>query len=563
MLPRLSRVSRFVPPLMLLALAALPRASAASGGPDGTWSSLDATAPAPSLRREYVSVFDQQRDRYLIFGGAGPSAPNPSSLLNEVWTLSLDTPTPAWTALAIEPGPGPRHSAQSGYDPARERLIIFGGYGSHHPGDAADYLNDAWELQLNTGQPAWTELFPTGTPPSGRLAGASIYDPIRQRLVVFGGTVGATTDVYTLDLSSEGAPAWSVLPVAGTPPVAGYGKTAIYDPVRDRMLMFAGSTSDNYYGVVNDTWELTLGDSPTWNQLAPTGTPPSARRSLTSIYDPIRDRMVVFAGWDNLDTPTSFLDDTYALSLAGDPAWTALAPTDGPPVGRDAIDGVYDAPRDRFVVFGGWSGLSMLNDTWFLDFGSHGDDATLTPNAQAQVGVAQISWDVAGATGSRVGVFRRAGSGKWSSIATPQLNAQGHLDFADHAVSPGAHYAYQVAVASHVGEQFGGEVAVDMPTLVGVIDTPGLQFALSPVRPNPITGGRFDVAFTLPRAGAARLDLYDVAGRRVTGLDAGALGVGTHTVTLGSGARIAPGLYFVRLTAPGVSLEQRAVIAAN
>src|SRR5258708_7564829 len=99
----------------------------------------------------------------------------------------------------------------------------------------------------------------------------------------------------------------------------------------------------------------------------------------------------------------------------------------------------------------------------------------------------------AGAAGSRVGVFRRALNGKWSSIATPQLDAQGHLAFADHAVSPGVHYDYQVAVASHVGEQFGGEISVNVPSAVGVSGGPALQFALQPVRPNPITSRRFDV----------------------------------------------------------------------
>lgn len=475
---------------------------------------------------------------------------------------AANTPTQAltndgtWHNLYPASGPDPQEAQAGVYDPLRNRLLIFGGW------DGVNSLNVTRALDLGP-SPAWATIATVGGPPAGRYAHSLVYDSARDRVLVFGGRDAGSFfgDVWALSLA--GTPTWTQIIPAGTSPSNRFGHEAIYDPVRDRMLLFGGSTSDEYYGVENDTWELTLGDSPTWTQLAPTGTPPSARRSLTSIYDPIRDRLVVFAGWDNLDTPTSFLDDTYALSLSGDPAWSALAPTDGPPVGRDAIDGVYDATRDRFVVFGGWSGTSMLNDTWFLDFGSHGDDATLTPNAQAQVGLAQVSWDVTGATGSQVGVFRRAGSGKWSSIATPQLDAQGHLAFADHTVAAGAHYAYQVAVASHVGEQFGGEVSVDVPTLVGVIDTPGLQFALSPVRPNPITSGRFDVAFTLPRAGAARLDLYDVAGRRVTGLDAGALGVGTHTVTLGSGARIAPGLYFVRLTAPGVSLERRAVIAAD
>src|SRR5439155_27022711 len=116
-----------------------------------------------------------------------------------------------------------------------------------------------------------------------------------------------------------------------------------------------------------------------------------------------------------------------------------------------------------------------------------------------------------GETSSRVGVFRRAANAKWSSIATPQLDAQGHLAFADHAVTAGVHYDYQVAVASHVGEQFGGQVSVDVPSAVGVGGGPGLRFALEPVRPDPVTSGRFDVEFTLARARAAHLARYDVS----------------------------------------------------
>src|SRR5258708_4233562 len=293
MLPMRSRIGGFISSAALFALALaftfVARPAMAQGGaPDGVWSQLDPSATAPSPHREYVSVYDEGRDLYLIFGGAGPTAPNPNSLLSEVWTLSLGD-SPAWSLLDVAPGPGPRHSPQSGYDPARQRLIIFGGYGCHYPGSATDYLNDVWELSLD-GTPAWTELSPTGTPPSARLAGASVYDPIRQRLVVFGGTVGATCNTYALDLSGQGDPAWSVLPVSGQPPIAGYGMTTIYDPVRDRMLMFGGSTSDDYYGVHNDTWALTLGDSPAWTKLAPGGTLPTARRTLTSIYAPVLDR---------------------------------------------------------------------------------------------------------------------------------------------------------------------------------------------------------------------------------------------------------------------------------
>ena len=54
-----------------------------------------------------------------------------------------------------------------------------------------------------------------------------------------------------------------------------------------------------------------------WNQI-PT---PTGRDSSTAIYDPVRDRMVVFGGWDG-----SYRNDVWVLSLSGTPAWSELSP---------------------------------------------------------------------------------------------------------------------------------------------------------------------------------------------------------------------------------------------
>jgi hypothetical protein len=40
----------------------------------------------------------------------------------------------------------------------------------------------------------------------------------------------------------------------------------------------------------------------------------------------------------------------------------------------------------------------------------------------------------------------------------------------------------------------------------------------------------------------------DVSGRRILGRDVGSLGAGRHRVNLAEGRRVAPGLYWVRLT---------------
>ena len=72
-----------------------------------------------------------------------------------------------------------------------------------------------------------------------------------------------------------------------------------------------------------------------------------------------------------------------------------------------------------------------------------------------------------------------------------------------------------------------------------------LAFALDPVRPNPSRSGSLTVRFSLPTDAPARLDLLDVAGRRIASHEVGA---GQHTLDLGAGQHFAPGLYLVRLT---------------
>jgi len=75
-----------------------------------------------------------------------------------------------------------------------------------------------------------------------------------------------------------------------------------------------------------------------------------------------------------------------------------------------------------------------------------------------------------------------------------------------------------------------------------------VAFALEGVWPNPARANGLHVAFALASDAAARLELLDMSGRRVVAQDVGALGAGRHTVNLAEGHKVAPGLYWVRLT---------------
>ncbi len=86
--------------------------------------------------------------------------------------------------------------------------------------------------------------------------------------------------------------------------------------------------------------------------------------------------------------------------------------------------------------------------------------------------------------------------------------------------------------------------------------------ALSAPAPNPAYGAAL-LRFSLPFAGTARLDLVDIAGRRVWSVE-GAFAAGAHTWTwsgsAAQGGRVRAGLYFVRLVTPWGARSERFVV---
>jgi len=74
------------------------------------------------------------------------------------------------------------------------------------------------------------------------------------------------------------------------------------------------------------------------------------------------------------------------------------------------------------------------------------------------------------------------------------------------------------------------------------------------------SGASLQVSFSLPNAGPARLELIDIAGRRIAMREVGSLGAGAHVEPLNPDARVPAGLYWLRLTQGSRSLVTRAVV---
>ena len=88
---------------------------------------------------------------------------------------------------------------------------------------------------------------------------------------------------------------------------------------------------------------------------------------------------------------------------------------------------------------------------------------------------------------------------------------------------------------------------------------PKPTLALVGLRPNPAVRA-FHVAFSLPDASPATLDLFDVRGRRLTVRDVGNLGPGEHSLDLRSDRPLPPGVYLIRLRNAQRSFTARAVL---
>jgi len=271
---------------------------------------------------------------------------------SDSWGLAFSS-SMDWSLIQAPGAPSLRDAAHV-FDPVRNRWVMFGGASFFQESNATYALSLA-------GAAAWSTLAPTGTVPSAREGVVAIRDSKRDRLVIFGGWDGGShyrNDVSALDLASA---AWGAFTVAGTPPTFRSLASAIYDASRDRMILFGGRDSASVY---QEVWSINFSDTPTWTLMSTSGTPPVGRYAAAAAYDSLNDRMIVFGG----STSGGPLADTWSLSLPNG-AWTQLdSGANGPPP-RSGFSSAFDSRRRRLLVFGGAYGL---RDTWALSL----DDPT-------------------------------------------------------------------------------------------------------------------------------------------------------------------------------------------
>ncbi len=121
--------------------------------------------PAPHAGAHGVA-YDSRRGMTMVYGDRGPDS-------TTLWGWD----GAKWRAFR-EPGPGLRRHIKLAYDPVRDRLVMYGGFI-----DNATYslMADTWEWDGSR----WERVATDG--PGPRASYSLVYDPARQRVVMFGG----------------------------------------------------------------------------------------------------------------------------------------------------------------------------------------------------------------------------------------------------------------------------------------------------------------------------------------------------------------------------------------
>lgn len=253
---------------------------------DGTnWTQI--AVVGPSARIKHSMTYDSGRNRVVLFGGVSTGGAQQDTWEFDGATWALRTPVHK---------PPARDSAALAYDSARGRVVLFGGF----KGGASPNLGDTWEWDGND----WTQMTPA-TSPSPRNGHAMVYDPVRHLTVLFGGfDTTREGDTWTYDGAT-----WTQVLTTISPSVRNY-HSLVFDSLKNRVVLFGGlektSPSDVYR---NDTWELLGSD---WNQLHPTFDP-TARANHSAVYDTVRQEVLLFGGSGGVGALT-YLGDTQAFS---------------------------------------------------------------------------------------------------------------------------------------------------------------------------------------------------------------------------------------------------------
>jgi Galactose oxidase, central domain len=333
-------------------------------------------------RTNAAIAFDATRQRTVLFGGTTRDDRDNTQIIGDTWEWDGTS----WLYRAPLNAPSPRYDAAMAWDPIRQRMVLFGGGG----GDGTTFaFGDTWEWDGTN----WVKRNPATTPPA-RLGHAMVWDPVRRRVVMLAGI--SNLGPYLGDTWEWDGTNWEQRTPATSLPATGT-YVAAWDEARQRIVAFH-SFYKNFTMPQTETWEW---DGLNWTLTPSTGVPEHASNSLLA-WD--GRHLLLFGDLDFSGAQLWLREGTN---------WVRQSTAALPP-GRRAAAMSWDSARGRVVLFSGDSaGFKAQADTWEWD-GTAWSLRSTTPGRGR--GVSCVWDDVR----LRVLLFSQAGTWEWDGSGWTQ-----------------------------------------------------------------------------------------------------------------------------------------------
>lgn len=307
---------------------------------------IPAQTGSPYSRIHPCMAYDPVNERVIMFGGG-----TLSGVLGDTWMYAYSTNT--WIQIQSVSNPVGRNDGSMVYNPTTNCMILYGGW----CGMTLGRTDDTWIFNCTTDE--WSEVSPEESP-SPRSSSNMVYDSTNNVVVLFGGY--GEDDPHTEDT-------WCYNPTENmwtemnptVHPCGRYGHCMIYDPIKNRTILFSGNSDE---GMNPDLWEYNF-TADSWTEL--TVYPrPLGRKWGSMVYDSDSNRGILFGGDCN---DPEFIDDTWSLNCSTS-EWEELEIDPSPEV-RANPGLAYDSTNNLIVLFGGQGGgfggnYYTFNDTWVL-----------------------------------------------------------------------------------------------------------------------------------------------------------------------------------------------------
>jgi N-acetylneuraminic acid mutarotase len=231
-----------------------------------------------------------------------------------VSTWVYDTDEATWTEMTPEPHPRLGMGARMVYDSESDRIIAHGG--AAVSGDSFVLTRETWAYDYNTN--TWEELNPSTEPP-GIGYHAMAYDSESDRTVLFGlNDLTGETLLWAFDYNTT---TWEEMPLTDGPAGASVYTRAVYDPVSDRILVFGGQHMEELDLVAhNELWSYDYNTN-TWEQRASNeSSGPVANHAMVRVDS--SGGVVVFGGGPSTNDTDFAGNDLWVYDPATD-TWTS------------------------------------------------------------------------------------------------------------------------------------------------------------------------------------------------------------------------------------------------